>query len=62
MTVLFSTINGREDKNDDMLKELLEAGNWKQALALIDKRLKKGEKSSKLAVIMSYCLAPRKGH
>ncbi|MCJ1471830.1 hypothetical protein MMC13_000471 [Lambiella insularis] len=50
MTVLFSTVNGREDKNDDILQEFLDAGNWKQALSFIDKKLKKGDKSLKLAV------------
>ena len=45
MELLAATTNGRKDKNDTLLQELVTAKNWKQALANCEKRFKKGEKS-----------------
>ena len=50
MTLLVSTVNGRKDKNDVLLQELVNAKNWKQALTHCEKRLKKGEKDERLSV------------
>ena len=41
MRLVISTTNDRLDKNDVLLQEFADAGNWKQALANVDKRLKK---------------------
>ena len=53
MSILVSTVNGRNDKNDVVLQELMDAGNWKQALASVEKRLKKNDKSIGLVVSVS---------
>lgn len=44
-SILIATVNGRQDKNDVLLKELVDAKNWKQALANCEKRFRKGDKS-----------------
>ena len=50
MSILVATVNGRRDKNDVVLQELLDAGNWKQALVSVEKRLKKNNKNVGLVV------------
>ena len=45
MELIVNTTNGRKDKNDTILQELVNARSWKQALANCEKRLKKGEKN-----------------
>lgn len=51
MEMLANTVNGRKDKNDVILQELVNARNLKQALSHCEKRLRKGEgKNSKLIV------------
>ncbi|MCJ1394753.1 hypothetical protein MMC18_007633 [Xylographa bjoerkii] len=60
MSILVGTANGRRDKNDVILQELLDAGNWRRALAFVDKRLKKNDKSVGLIVNkISILLASR---
>ena len=49
MELLSSQVQGRPDKNDIVLQELLDIGNFKQALANVDKRLRKN-KNDKLLV------------
>ena len=53
MSLLITTVNGRKDKNDVLLQELVNAKNWKQALTHCEKRLKKGEKDERLSVCSS---------
>lgn len=48
MKLVISTVNDRPDKNDVLLQEFADAGNWKQALANADKRLKKTKSDSLL--------------
>ena len=50
MELIINTSDGRKDKNDVILQELVNAKNWKQALANCEKRLRKGEKSDSLLV------------
>ena len=50
MDILITTPNGRPDKNDLVLQELVSTKAWKQALAHCEKRLKKGEKNDYLLV------------
>ena len=50
MEILIKSFNGRNDKNDVLLQELINAKNWKQALTSCEKRIKKGEKSDVLLV------------
>ena len=50
MDILVRTVNGRPDKNDLILQDLVKSKAWKQALAHCDKRLKKGEKNDYLSV------------
>ena len=49
-SILIATANGRQDKNDLLLKELINAKNWKQALANCEKRFRKGDKSDSFLV------------
>jgi hypothetical protein len=49
MPMLVSETSGRLDQHDRHIQALAETRNWKQVLAQIDKRLKKG-KNSRLAV------------
>ncbi|MCJ1435963.1 hypothetical protein MMC27_005339 [Xylographa pallens] len=60
MSILVGTANGRKDKNDVILQELMDAGNWKQALASVEKRLKKNDKSiglvvNKISILLASC-------
>ena len=50
MDVLAAIVNGRRDKNDVLLQDLVNAKNWKQALTSCEKRIKKGEKNEVLLV------------
>ena len=50
MNILIDEVNGRKDKNDVLLRELLVAQNWKQALSNCEKRAKKGERSDRFMV------------
>ncbi|MCJ1377257.1 hypothetical protein MMC17_000349 [Xylographa soralifera] len=64
MSILVGTVNGRKDKNDVVLQELLDAGNWKQALASVEKRLKKKDRSiglvvNKISILLASCEADR---
>ena len=54
MSILVGTLNGRKDKNDIVLQELLDAGKWRQALVSVDKRLKKNDKSAALLVSAGF--------
>ncbi len=38
------------ERRDKQIQEAVENGNWKQALQLCDKRIKKGEKNDQLLV------------
>ena len=40
--ILVSDTKFGPDRNDGIIQELLESGNWKQALVNVEKRLKKG--------------------
>ncbi len=42
--------NAASNRLDQQLQDLIEGQNWKQALALCEKRIKKGENSDKLLV------------
>ena len=53
MEIIASTGNGRKDKNDTLLQELVNARNWKQAVANCEKRARKGEKSDGFLVRVS---------
>lgn len=53
-SVLIATANGRQDRNDLLLKELVDAKNWKQALTNCEKRFRKGDKSE--SFLVSYIL------
>ena len=50
MEILATNTSGRRDKNDILLQDLINAKNWKQALASCEKRIKKGEKGDVLLV------------
>ena len=41
MKILVSTTKFGPDKNDMITQELVDSGKWKQALANVEKRLKK---------------------
>jgi hypothetical protein len=50
MNLYFPKAKSGLDKNDYILQELFDRGNFKQALANIDKRLKKSPKDEGLLV------------
>ena len=52
MELLSSQAQGRPDKNDVLLQELLEVGNFKQALANVDKRLRKSRNDKLLVRVL----------
>ena len=53
MEILMSAVNGRTDRDDINLQELVFAGKLKLALAHIEKRLKKGKHD---ALLVFQCL------
>ncbi|MCJ1287188.1 hypothetical protein MMC26_006536 [Xylographa opegraphella] len=64
MSIRVATVNGRRDKNDVILEELMATGNWKQALILVEKRLKKNDKSielivNKISILLASCETDR---
>ena len=46
--------NKVSDRRDRQIQEAIDVRNWKQALSLCEKRLKKGEKSDHLSVCLCY--------
>ena len=48
--------NKVNDRRDRQIQEAIDVRNWRQALSLCEKRLKKGEKSDHLSVCL--CTAP----
>ena len=52
MELLLASEQGRPEQSDVVLQDLVNIGNFKQALANVDKRLRKGKKD-KLLVITS---------
>jgi N-terminal acetyltransferase B complex non-catalytic subunit len=44
----------RQDRKNQLVHDALDAGAYKQALQLCNKRIKKGEKNDYLFVIPSY--------